>query len=147
MERSQGSLLPQGFRYEVYKTVTATDVHLWAGLIGERSPVHGESVFAQQTAMSRRVAPGAYLIGLVADIAARLAARVPPPGASLETLRVHFVAPVLVGTTLRVVATVDGWDSATGRYWLDIHATRGDGSPAVLGWAWLRLHPTLLAVA
>jgi len=147
MEPEPADILPPGFRYEVHKRVTATDVHLWAGLTGEQSPIRSATAFAQQAAAERWVAPGAYLTGLVADTVARLAARVPPPGASIETLRVHFAAPVPVGTTLSVVVTVAAWDATAGFYWLDIHAARGDGTPAVLGWAWLRPHPTLLAAA
>src|SRR5213594_1362804 len=35
MEPVDPDLLPPGFRYEVQKTVTATDLYLWARLMGE----------------------------------------------------------------------------------------------------------------
>jgi acyl dehydratase len=147
MEAVHLDLLTKGFRYEVHKMVTGSDMHLWARLTGERLPVRSVSAFAQQTAMERCAIPGAYLTGLVVDTAARLAARVPPPGAMLTTLRVHFSAPALVGTTLCVVVTVTAWDAAAGLFWLDICATGTDGAPVVLGAAGLRPHTPILAAA
>ena len=141
MNSERADILLPGFRYEVHKRVTATDVHLWAGLTGERWPMRNASALAHQTAIEHALAPGAYLTGLVADTAARLAARVPAPGASIESLRVHFTAPVPLGTTLYVVATMVAWDAIAGLYWLDVHAQRGDGTVAMVGWAWLRPHP------
>jgi acyl dehydratase len=145
MDAAHPDILPRGFRYEMHKKVTATDIRLWAGLTGQRSPNLSVSAFAQQTAVERCAVPGAYLTGLVVDTAARLAARVPPPGARLTTLRMHFNAPVLVGTTLYVVVTVTAWDAAVGLYWLDICATGADGALVVLGAAGLRPHPPILA--
>lgn len=147
MEPEHTEILTPGVRYELYKTVTATDVHTWAGLTGVQSPIRGASAFSQRVAAARRLAPGAYLTGLVADAAAQLAARVPPPGASIEMLRVQLTAPVLVGTTLCVAVTVAAWDADSGLLWLDLRATCADGTPALLGRAWLRPHPTLLVAA
>lgn len=103
-------VLPCGFRYEVQKTVTASDVYLWAGLAGQQLPVRSSAAFAQQAVMPHAVVPDAYLVGLIADTAGRLAACVPSLEAQLETLHVHFTAPVPVGTILRVVVTVDAWE-------------------------------------
>ena len=74
---------------------------------------------------------------------ASLAARLPPPGAMITMLRMHFAAPVLVGTTLSVVVTVKTWDTANALYWLDICATSADGALAAFGAAGLRPHTSL----
>jgi 3-hydroxybutyryl-CoA dehydratase len=146
-EHGHPDLLPQGFCYEVHKTVTESDMHLWAGLMGEWHSVQIDSAFARQTARGRYVAHGAYIAGLIVATASRLAAHMPPPGAILMTLNVHFTAPVPVGTTLAVTVTVAEWDAAAGLYWLDIRATRSDGTPAATGKVGLRPHTTLLAAA
>jgi len=145
MERTHHTLFPDGFRHEVQKTVTARDIYLWAALIGDRAPVSRVSAFAQQATIVHHIAPDAYLTSLVVVSAAGLAARLPPPGAIMTTLRMHFAAPVLVGTTLSVVVTVATWDSVTGLYWLDIRMTGADGALAMVGAAGLRPRTSLLA--
>lgn len=147
MEPGHADILPPGFRYEVHRRVTATDVHLWAGLTGEQAPIRSLMAFAQQTAAERCVAPGAYLTGLVVDIAGRLAAHVPSPGALLTGVMVQFIAPVPVGATLTVVVTVTEWDAVAGLYRLDIRATLADGTSVVTGIAGLRPRTALLAAA
>lgn len=147
MEHDHIHVLPTAFRYEVHRTVTASDIHLWAGLAGTRLPAQSGSAFAQQASEAGHVAPNAYLTGLVVDTAARLAAYIPPPGAMLTALVVQFTAHVLVGTTLTMVVTVAEWDAAAGLYWLDISATRTDGRQALMGRAGLRPQVTLLAAA
>jgi len=131
-------ILPTGFCFEVHKTVTATDIHLWARQAGYPSPVRGEAAFAQQRFLEHTTAPNAYLTSLAADTATRLAAYLPCHGVILETLRVHFTVPVFVGTILRDVVTVIAWDAVAGLYWLDIRVLRADGTQAALGTAWIR---------
>ena len=147
MEPGHIQLFPTAFRYEVHRTVTAADIHLWAGLTGTRLPARSGSAFAQQAAAASRAAPEAYLTGLVADTAARLVACIPPPGAILTALAVQFMAHVLVGTTLMIVVTVAEWDAAAGLYWLDISATRADNRQVLTGRAGLRPQVALLATA
>jgi acyl dehydratase len=140
------ALLPRGFRYEVHRLVTASDIHLWAGLTGHQMSVHSTSAFTHQAVARHFVAPDAYLIGLIADTALRLAAHVPTLEARLESLHVHFTAPVLLGTALRVAVTVDTWDAAAGVYLLDIRVTCAGTTPAVSGQAWLRPSAPLPAI-
>jgi len=147
MESEPSNLLPSGFRYELHKAVTATDIHLWTGLTGKRPRAQGASAFAQRKAVAHQVAPDAYLTGLVVDTASCLAARIPSPGATLTELAVQFFGSVCVGTNLAVVVTVAEWDATTGLYWLDICATRADGTQVATGKAALRPHRTLLAAA
>lgn len=137
-------LPPLGFRYEIHKTVTATDVHLWAGLTGKRLVSSSTSAFTQQKNGTRQAAPDAYLTGLIVDAAASIAAHIPLPGATLTGLAVQFIAPVPVGTTLAVVVTLSGWDATARLYTLDISATGPDGSMALIGKAELRPHISFL---
>ena len=147
MEVAHPDLLPTGYRYEVRKTVTASDVYFWAGLTGEPYPVQGVSGFAQQAALEGYVVHSAYLTSLIAATAVHLADHIPLPGAILVNLMMQFTAPVSVGTTLSIVVTVTEWDAAASLYWLDIRVTCADGILAVLGQAGLRPRTTLLAAA
>lgn len=138
MEVAHSDILPNGYRYEVHKTVTASDVYLWAGLTGERYPAQGTSAFVQQAALGRYVAHNTYITSLIAATASHLAAHIPLPGATLVALKIQFITPVMVGTTLSIVMTVTTWDATEHLYWLDTHATRADGTLAVLGQVGLR---------
>jgi acyl dehydratase len=147
MEHAHPDLLLRGFRYEVHKRVTETDVYLWSGLVGDCYPVHNTTAFARQTAVERPIAQHAYIAGLIVATTAHVSAHISSSGAILERLTMHFSGPVMVGTTLAVTVTVTDWDSAAGLYWLDIRATRADGTPAVLGTAGLRPHTARLVAA
>jgi acyl dehydratase len=146
MEHAYPDLLPCGFRYEIHKTVTESDLRLWAGLAGERYPIYGASALAQQAALSHSVVHNTYITVLIGATVARLAAHLPPPGAAMATLTVHFAAPVLIGTTLCVAVTVIEWDAVACLYWLDVRVTRADGTLTLTGKAGLRPQMTLLTV-
>ncbi len=146
MERLHPDLLPPGFRYEIHKTVTTTDMYLWDGLAGDRYVAQSDTAFRQQTVVARTVMQDGYLVGLVISAASRLAAHIPPPGGRLVALSIRLGVPVLVGTTLTITMTVNGWDAVTNLYWLDIRATCSGGATAVMGQASLRLQSTGISV-
>jgi acyl dehydratase len=134
------NLLPNGFRYEIHKTVTATDLYLWARLTGEPYNLQRTLALRHQAAARRCVVPGAYLTDLSMTAVSRLAAHVPAPGAVLTTLTVHFTRPVLVGTSLCVTVTITDSDSQTEMYWLDLCVTGADGKTVLRGKAALQQH-------
>lgn len=147
MERVHPNLLPYGFRYEIHKTVTATEVYLWAGLVGERYVIQSSTAFSQQAEVERTAVQSAYVAGLVTSSVSRFAAHIPPPGGLLVALSIQVGAPVLVGTPLTITITVNEWDAVANLCWLDIRVTCNDGATAVTGKAGLRLHTTCIAVA
>lgn len=86
------------------KTVTEADVHLFAGVVGDFSPVHTDETFAATTRFGRRIAHGAYSLGLLSAAASRLAG----PAALPVQYDVTFRAPVLVGDTVAAEVRVTG---------------------------------------
>ena len=93
---------------EVYespgRTITETDIVLFAGLSGDFNVVHTDAEFMKTSLYGERIAHG--LLGL--SIQAGLLARAMPPYASLGSagLRWKFKAPIKIGDTIRVRATV-----------------------------------------
>jgi acyl dehydratase len=87
-------------------TVTETQVVQWAQLTGDWYPLHTDAVFAAQTEFGARIAHGpltfALAVGLVAQSGALGDAAIAWLGA--DNLKAH--APVFIGDTVSVTATV-----------------------------------------
>ncbi|MBL8253799.1 MAG: MaoC family dehydratase, partial [Candidatus Competibacter sp.] len=75
------------------KTVTETDVVMFAGLTGDNNPVHCNEVFAAQTRFKGRIAHGMFCAVLFSCVAGTLVAG---PGAVYVEQKLQFVAPVRI---------------------------------------------------
>jgi 3-hydroxybutyryl-CoA dehydratase len=84
----------------VRKTVSETDVYLFAGITGDFSSVHVDEEFCRGTRYGHRIAHGALLVGFVSTVMARMTALLPPPGGVSYRYEVKFTAPVLIGDTV-----------------------------------------------
>jgi acyl dehydratase len=86
------------------RTITETDVVLFAGLSGDYNVLHTDAEFMKSSIFGERIAHG--LLGLA--VQAGLLTRVMPPYAMLGLggLRWKFKAPVKFGDTVRVRARV-----------------------------------------
>ena len=67
------------------KTVTETDVVMFAGLTGDNNPVHCNEEFAAQTRFKGRIAHGMFCAGLISCVAGT---RLPGPGAVLSLIHI-----------------------------------------------------------
>lgn len=85
------------------KTVTETDVVMFAGLTGDNNPIHCNEVFAAQTKFKGRIAHGMFCAGLISCVAGT---RLPGPGAVYVDQQLRFTAPVRIGDTVTAVCTV-----------------------------------------
>ena len=85
------------------KTVTETDVVMFAGLTGDNNPVHCNEVFASQTQFKTRLVHGMFCAGLISCVAGT---RLPGPGAVYVDQHLRFKAPVRIGDTVTAVCTV-----------------------------------------
>jgi acyl dehydratase len=85
------------------KTITETDVVLFAGLSGDFNPIHMDGEYAKQTPFKRRIAHGALSHSLVAPV---LGMKLPGPGTIVVEIRCRFKAPTYFGDTITAKATV-----------------------------------------
>jgi 3-hydroxybutyryl-CoA dehydratase len=79
------------------KTVTETDVALFAGVTGDFNPVHVNAVAAEQSRFGGRIAHGMLSAGLVS---AAIAMKLPGPGTIYLGQTLRFTAPVRIGDTV-----------------------------------------------
>jgi len=87
------------------RTITETDVTIFAGLSGDYNPLHTDALFAEQTRFGKRIAHG--LLGL--SIASGLAARLGFIDGTAEAflgLDWKFRDAIYIGDTIRVLVRV-----------------------------------------
>jgi 3-hydroxybutyryl-CoA dehydratase len=79
------------------KTVTETDVILFAGITGDLNPAHIDAVWAAASRFGGRIAHGMLTASFVSTV---LAMRLPGPGTIYLSQTLRFLAPVRIGDTV-----------------------------------------------
>lgn len=89
--------LKVGETAEFSKTVSESDVYLYAGVTGDFNPAHIDEAYAQQTFFKTRIAHGMLTAGFISAV---LATRLPGPGTIYLRQELNFLAPVHIGDTV-----------------------------------------------
>ena len=79
------------------KTISESDVYLFAGISGDVNPAHLNEEYAKGTMFKKRIAHGVLSLGLVSAV---LGNQVPGPGTIYLKQEVKFLAPVYFGDTI-----------------------------------------------
>jgi 3-hydroxybutyryl-CoA dehydratase len=79
------------------KTISETDIYLYAGITGDFNPAHIDEGYASQTFFKSRIAHGMLTAGLISAI---LGTRFPGPGTIYLRQELSFLAPVRIGDTI-----------------------------------------------
>jgi len=114
------------------KTVSETDVYMFAGITGDFSPNHVNKAYMERSSFGRLQAHGALLVGFMSTVST-LAIAKSREGAdetpvSLGYDRVRFLAPVYFGDTVTVDYTIASIDLERRRSNGDIRVTNQDGT-------------------
>ena len=83
------------------KTITESDVVLFAAVTGDTNPMHLNAEYAKNTIFGERIAHGMLAAGLITKV---LGTQLPGPGTIYLSQTLKFRAPVRIGQT--VTATV-----------------------------------------
>ncbi|MBQ9166268.1 MAG: MaoC family dehydratase [Oscillospiraceae bacterium] len=121
---------------QVTKTITETDVYLFAGVTGDMNPAHVNEVYAQGTRFQHRIAHGMLSAGLVS---AALGMYLPGPGSIYMGQTLKFRAPVYIGDTITAVVTITSLDTEKNRAVLETKVVNQEGKTVVTGEATLLL--------
>lgn len=84
------------------KTISESDVYLYAGITGDFNPAHVNETYARDTAFKTRIAHGMLTAGLISNV---LGNQLPGPGTIYMQQQLSFRAPVKMGDT--ITATVE----------------------------------------
>lgn len=84
---------------------TITDAHIvnFAGITGDFNPVHVDAEYAQQSMFGERICHGMLMAGLISAV---LGMQLPGSNAIYLGQDLKFTAPVKIGDTVTVTATV-----------------------------------------
>ncbi len=95
--------LKVGERAEFSKTISETDVYLYAGVTGDLNPAHINEEYAKKTFFKTRIAHGMLSAGLISTV---LGNELPGPGSVYIRQELNFLAPVHIGDTVTARAEV-----------------------------------------
>jgi 3-hydroxybutyryl-CoA dehydratase len=88
---------------EFSKTISESDIYLYAGVTGDFNPAHINEAYASKTFFKTRIAHGMLVAGFISAI---LGTQLPGPGAIYIRQELNFLAPVRVGDTITARAEV-----------------------------------------
>jgi 3-hydroxybutyryl-CoA dehydratase len=88
----------------IEKTVSESDVYLYAGITCDFNPAHINEPEAAKGRFGRRVAHGMLSAGFISAV---LGTQLPGPGTIYLGQELKFTAPVYIGDTVRAVVTVE----------------------------------------
>lgn len=83
----------------ISKTITETDVYLFAGICGDFNPLHINKVYAEQTQYGRQIAHGSLISSFISTV---LGMYMPGQGAIYMEQYSKFMHPVFIGDTITV---------------------------------------------
>lgn len=116
------------------KTITETDVYLFAGISGDANPVHLNDVYAKETMFKGRIAHGMLTASLISTV---LGMYLPGPGAIYAGQNLKFLAPVYFNDTLTATCTVKEKLPERKRVIMDCKVTNQNGVVVISGEATL----------
>ncbi|MBI4257991.1 MAG: MaoC family dehydratase N-terminal domain-containing protein, partial [Thaumarchaeota archaeon] len=88
------------------RTITESDIALFAGLSGDYNPLHTDSVFAGKTVFKTRIAHGLLTLAVASGLHFRLGLGEETLIALLGVNNLRFVSAVRAGDTLHCVVKV-----------------------------------------
>ena len=97
------------------KTVSESDVYLFAGITGDLDPNHVDEEFCRGTSLGHRVAHGALIVGYMSAASSRILEDFDRPMVSAGYDRIRFLKPVYLGDTIRVDYVIASLDAARER--------------------------------
>ncbi len=111
------------------RTITETDVVMYAGLIGDRGPLHLDEEFAASTRFGGRIAYGMQCGGYIGATLAQLLG----VGSAYVSQTMRFRGPVLIGDRITVDCVVTGKDEGRKRVFVTTTVTKDEDKVVLEG--------------
>jgi 3-hydroxybutyryl-CoA dehydratase len=100
--------VPIGIKTSFSKTVSESDVYLFAGITGDLDPNHVDEEYCRKTSLGHRVAHGALIVGYTSAASTRILQDFDRPMVSVGYDRIRFLKPVYFGDTITIVYEITG---------------------------------------
>lgn len=121
-----------GDRASFTKTLTETDVYLFAGISGNLNPAYVNQIEAEKTMFKCRICHGILISSLISTV---LGMYLPGPGTIYLSQDLKFVAPVKIGDTVTATVEVIERNEERNRLILKTVVINEDGKVVVEGQA------------
>jgi len=127
-----------GDRVSFSKTVSESDVYLFAGVTGDLAPVHVNQALMEKSAYGQRIAHGALVVGFMSTTSSMMVEQSRDGHGKGETPvslgynRVRFLAPVFFGDTITVNYEITAVDEIRRRSTADIKAVNQHGETVAI---------------
>ena len=95
--------LKAGDTAEIAKTISESDIYLYAVVTGDLNPAHTDEEYAKKTFFKTRIAQGMLLAGFISAVVGN---KLPGPGTIYVKQELNFFAPVGIGDTITARAEV-----------------------------------------
>ena len=92
-----------GDKAVIEKTISETDVYLFAGITGDLNPAHVNEEAMKKTKFGGRIAHGILTAGFISAV---LGMHLPGPGTIYLSQKLDFKGPVRIGDTIRAEVEV-----------------------------------------
>ncbi|MFA5663479.1 MaoC family dehydratase [Castellaniella sp.] len=130
--QSPAALLNIGDHVRFSKTISESDVYLFAGITGDLAPVHVNQAYMQDSFYGQRIAHGVLLMGFMSTTSSMMVARLPSEGktavpVSLGYDRVRFLKAALIGDTVTVDYRIIATDESRARTTAEISVRNQHG--------------------
>lgn len=112
------------------KTISESDVYLFAGVTGDVNPAHINESYAAGTPFKTRIAHGMLSAGLISAV---IGTQLPGPGTIYVSQQLKFTAPVHIGDTVTATATIKELLPERNRAMIETVCTNQDGTVVVQG--------------
>ncbi len=122
--------LEVGMSASFTKTISETDVYLFAGISGDFNPMHLDETYARTTPFKQRIAHGGLPQSLIANV---LGMQLPGLGTVLLEISTRFRAPTFFGDTITASATVEEKIEEKRWVWLELGWTNQKGETIAEG--------------
>lgn len=88
---------------EFSKTISESDIYLFAGITGDMNPIHINGIEAAKGFSKARIAHGALISGLISSV---IGMQLPGPGTIYMEQNSKFLKPVFIGDTVSAYVEV-----------------------------------------
>ena len=85
------------------KTISESDVYLFAGITGDLNPAHINNEEAKRSIFEKRVVHGILTAGLISAV---IGMQLPGPGTIYLSQDLKFIEPVFIGDTIKASVSV-----------------------------------------
>lgn len=112
------------------KTISESDVYMYAGITGDFNPAHVDEQYATGTRFGERIAHGMLSAGLISAV---IGTQLPGPGTIYMGQDLKFTAPVHIGDTITATIIVKEVDVERNRAVLKTVCLNQNGKKVIDG--------------